>query len=170
MSSSLLSALTLVFALTSSCAQKPPTIRRATTSVGDIPFDRSIDDSSFKACDSNRIFQYYNTDSWFLQHKDSVRQYFMSEYRPPPDLPPQSGYLTVKFIINCAGQTGRFRLTEMDSTYRPYHFDPRISSRLFTLVRNLTGWQPALYKGRYYDSYQYITFRIRNGHILTISP
>jgi hypothetical protein len=41
---------------------------------------------------------------------------------------------------------------------------------LMDLVKQLRGWQPAVYKGKIYDSYQYITFRIRNGKIISITP
>jgi hypothetical protein len=157
------------FAL-SACAQKPPALSRPASAVGDIFFGKAIDDSSFLICDSSRVFQYYNTDSYFLNHKDSFRIYFLTHFIPAPDTPGQSGYITIKFIINCEGATGRFRMTEMDSTYQPRNFDKRISGQLLSLVKSLRDWNPARYKGKNYDSYQYITFRIRNGRITTISP
>ena len=147
--------------------QKPAAIVRADTSVGDILFNKSIDDSSFRLCDPVRVFQYYNTDAYFLDHKDSFSRYFLSNYKPVPGV---EGYITVKFIINCEGSTGRFRLSEMDRNYQPCHFDQRISGQLLSLVRALKNWEPALYKGKHNDSYQYITFHLQNGKIVSISP
>ena len=159
------------FTLTASFAQKPSSIDKPTRNVGDILFDKSLDDSDFHVCDSSGVFQYYNTDSYFLDNKDSFRRYFFSRFNPvPATTPEQSGYVTVKFIINCDGMTGRFRVLEMDSSSRPFTFDKRISGQLLSLVRAWKNWKPAKYKGRFYDSYQYITFRMRNGSIISISP
>jgi hypothetical protein len=142
----ILSILVFFFAL-ASCAQKPPAISRAASSVGDIPFDKTIDDSDFRLCDSSRVFQYYNTGSYYLDHKDSFRRYFFSQFSPVSGIKGQNGYITVKFIINCDGLTGRFRMSEMDSSYQPYHFDQRVSDQVLSLVRALKNWDPAWYKG-----------------------
>src|SRR6266567_1764707 len=48
--------------------------------VGDIPFDPLIDDPSFRICDSRRVFQYYNTGSWYLDHKKEIGRYFIRQY------------------------------------------------------------------------------------------
>ena len=150
-----------------SYAQQPTAISRADTSVGDIIFNKSIDDSSFRLCDPARVFQYYNTDAYFLDHKDSFSRYFLNSYTPVEG---QEGYITVKFIINCEGSTGRFRLSEMDGNYQPCHFDQRISGQLLSLVKALKNWAPARYNGKYFDSYQYITFHLQKGKIVSISP
>jgi hypothetical protein len=58
----------------------------------------------------------------------------------------------------------------MDSTYQPTHFDPRISGALLAAIKEYPDWQPAHYKEKRFDTYQYITFRLHNGRITTISP
>ncbi len=119
--------------------------------------------------DSSRVFQYYNTQAYFLDNKDSLRRYFLDGFKPG-DAKGPSGYVTVKFIINCSGMTGRFRLLEMDSAYQPGHFDARMTGQLLSLVKGWKNWKPPHYKGKFYDSYQYITFRISNGKVISISP
>jgi hypothetical protein len=138
--------------------------------VGHITFDESLDDPNFRLCDSLNIFEYYNTDSHFKDNKDKISHYFLQHFSPAPDAPKQSGYITVKFIINCNGVTGRFRVFQMDSSYRSFTFDKRVSDQLLNLTKGLKGWKPAFYEGKVYDSYQYITFRLRNGNIISISP
>jgi len=138
--------------------------------VGHITFDESLDDPNFHLCDTLNLFQYYNTDSHFKDNKDKISHYFLQLYKPVTDIPQQCGYLTVKFIINCNGVTGRFRVFEMDSSYRSFAFDKRISDQLLNLTKALKGWKPAFYEGKVYDSYQYITFRLRDGKIIRINP
>ena len=137
--------------------------------VGDIAFDPNLDDTAFHVC-GDYAFQYYNSASYYKNHKDSISAFILQQYHPPVNGANQSGYVTVRFIINCQGQTGRFRVFEMDSSYQPFVFDKVISSQLLNLVKSVKSWRAAAYKGSFYDSYQYICFRIRNSKIISISP
>ncbi|MCF6404875.1 hypothetical protein L3C95_18390 [Chitinophaga filiformis] len=138
--------------------------------VGDIPFDSLQDDPGFVVCNPKQVFQYYNTASYYKDHKKEIVKYLLDNFSTQNDFQDQNGFLTIRFIINCNGNTGRFRLLEMDSNYQPIHFKEALSQHLLKLVKQLSGWQPAVYKDKVYDSYQYITFHIRNGKIISISP
>ncbi len=162
----LLLSATLLFLIQPALAQK----QTFPENVGDIPFDSLQDDPAFIVCNPKQVFQYYNTISYYKDHKKEIVQYLLANFRTQDSFQDQNGYLTVKFIINCHGNTGRFRLLEMDSSYQPTHFREGVSQQLLSLVKQLSGWQPAVYKQKVYDSYQYITFRIRNGKIIRISP
>jgi hypothetical protein len=170
--------LLLPFASTQAQPITPP---QRHDNVGDIPFDPALDDTSFHLHDSAHVWQYYNGTYW-LDHKDSITRFIRDHYHPPvdatkattaanqPTASNQDGWLTIRFIINTEGRTGRFRLQEMDSTYQPTHFDPQISQTLLTAIKDWPDWRPAHYKDRRFDTYQYITFRLRQGRITTISP
>jgi hypothetical protein len=140
--------------------------------VGDIHFSAALDDPAFVVCDTQWVFQYYNTGSWYKEHKRSIEQYFREHYNSPTiaDSTTQTGYITIRFVINCQGHTGWFRLSEMDSGYHAFHFDPRISGQLLDETKTLEGWKPAVYRNKTYDSYQYITFKLKRGHIECLLP
>jgi hypothetical protein len=138
--------------------------------VGDIPFDASLDDPAFMVCKPELVFQYYNTGSYYKDHKKEIAQYFINRFIAPADTLHQTGYITIRFMINCKGETGRFRKYEIDGNYQPFHFNAGISDQLLVLTKQIKGWQPAVYKDKIYDSYQYITFRIKNGKIVSITP
>jgi hypothetical protein len=138
--------------------------------VGDIAFDAVLDDPAFTVCDSIWVLQYYNAPSYYKAHKQEIARFLTSGYKRPADTVQQTGYLTVRFMINCKGATGRFRLFEMDNDYQPFHFSEKVSLQLLQLVKQLTGWKPPVYKEKYYDTYQYITFRLNNGSIINITP
>lgn len=138
--------------------------------TGDIPFDATLDDAGFKVCNPQIVFQYYNTESWYKQHKRAIEHYFKNKYQPTIQTDEQTGFITIRFIINCSGQTGRFRMYELDRNYQPHQFHPNISSRLMQLTKELQGWQPAAYKNKIYDSYQYITFKLKKGVIECVLP
>ncbi|AEW00085.1 hypothetical protein A4D02_28870 [Niastella koreensis] len=138
--------------------------------TGDLAFNAALDDPGFTVCNSKIVFQYYNTGSYYKQHKREIEHYFKNSYKPVVDPAGGNGYLTIRFIINCSGQTGRFRVYELNTQYQPVKFDPRIASRLLKLTKELRGWQPAVYKDKNYDSYQYITFKLNKGGIACVLP
>jgi len=138
--------------------------------VGDLSFDPSRDDPAFSVCNIHQVLQYYNTRSYYNDHKKEILAYFLNGFKEGSDRKDQDGYLTIRFIINCKGETGWFRVLELDSSYHAFHFLEKISGQLLELTKQLKGWEPAAYKDKVYDSYQYITFRIRNGKIIRFSP
>jgi hypothetical protein len=79
-----LQALGLSFFVICQMAVGQPVSNRLSDSleVGDIVFDPSIDDPAFKICDVHRVLQYYNTGSYFLDHKKEIGRYFTSHYKP----------------------------------------------------------------------------------------
>ena len=59
---------------------------------------------------------------------------------------------------------------EVDAHYQPYKFSDSVCSQLMTLTNGLTNSQPAEYKNKIYDSYQYITFKLKKGAIECVLP
>lgn len=156
----------LLLPVMESFAQKQP----FPENVGDIPFDSLQDDPAFIVCNPKQVLQYYNTNAYYKDHKKEITKYLLDNFSTQDSFQDQNGFLTIRFIINCNGNTGRFRIFEIDNNYQPIHFKEALCRQLLRLVKQLSGWQPAVYKEKVYDSYQYITFRIRNGKIISISP
>lgn len=138
--------------------------------VGDIPYDPAIDDPAFKVSDSQWVLQYYNSGSYYLHHKKEIVRYFMTHYQSGTDTTDQTGYCTIRFIINRAGETGRFRLYQLDTAYQTFRFSEKISGQLLALTHQWKEWQPIKYKDKTYDTYQYLTFTLKNGRIVCITP
>ena len=163
---SIILSFILLFLTTETFAQK----QTFPENVGDIPFDSLQDDPGFGVCNPKQVLQYYNTNAYYKDHKKEITKHLLDNFKTHDSFQDQNGFLTIRFIINCNGNTGRFRIFEIDSNYQPIHFKDTLSQQLLRLVKQVKGWQPAVYKEKVYDSYQYITFRIRNGKIISISP
>ncbi len=140
--------------------------------VGDIEFDPSTDNPNFKIC--GRIFQYYNFEKGnFSLDKKLIRQHFFSKIRKGSIY--QNGYITIRFIVNCEGVTDRFRIYEIDRNWKKTKFDDKLKNQLLTLTKELKGWKPGEFpefrqwSGKF-DFYQYLTFKIRNGELMDITP
>lgn len=142
--------------------------------VGDIPFDATMDDANFTPCNEGEVKQYYvryssDVPPGYKGEKRAMTREILSAYHPPASST-DNGYVTVRFMVNCVGETGRFRMETMDLNYKSYNFSSDIPSQILTIVKNLEGWIPRRSEGQEVDYYQYLTFKIQNGHIINIMP
>ena len=140
--------------------------------VGDILFDPALDDPTFTICDSASVAQYY---SFFdgLQYegeKTVVVDHFLSQYNPDP-YRTESGFLSIRFLVNCQGVAGRYRVySQVDEHLNPKQFSTALSEELMRLTKALDGWLVASYEGEPWDYYQYLTFKLEEGKITEITP
>jgi len=100
--------------------------------------------------------------------KNGFRNYINSTYenRGYDD----SGYLNIRFIINCKGETGRFVIHENNLDLEPHAFNGDLKNQLFQLTSEIKGWQPIFLWEDDRDSYMYVSFRIEHGEITEIIP
>ncbi len=141
--------------------------------VGNIQPDSTLDDLSFTICFENYHTQYYSFDpghAGFTGEKPAIEAYFRQHFQFDPSLAKENGYITIRFIVNCKGQTGRFRIKEIGLDYKPKKFKGGIAAHLLELTKKMQGWKPGNYKDKDYDYYQYLTFTIEKGKILRITP
>lgn len=125
----------------------------------------------FKVCNVHNIIQYYYngiTDGMIGENKRNKTEllaYFKEYYQPPIDAT-QNGYIRIRFIVNCRGETGRFSIQEMDREYKEKQFPFEMTEQLFKLTTRLDGWLPKKW-GRIAsaDYYIHIGFKIKNGQI-----
>lgn len=159
--------LTIIF----SCSIEKKTEQKYLRWVGDIEGDKNEEKNGFNVCygDEN-IRQYFNMgeDLQFEGEKSNLVNYFVNHYKPV--VINQSGWIRVRFIVNCHGESGRFRMIESDEDYKERPFDNRISKQLFELTKSLRGWKVLKFKDEPVDYYQYIIFKINNGNIEKIMP
>ena len=146
--------------------------------VGNIKFDSNIDDPSFKVCFPDQTFTYYYFSDglsykgekyeilkqWQLVDKSSINSN-------------KSGYITVKFLVNCEGKTGLFRIQQMDDMYKEVFFEEDLVNTILNFVKKLDKWivpeysgKNTQYRGRKLEYYQYLTFKIENGIVKEILP
>jgi hypothetical protein len=137
--------------------------------VGDITPDAGLDDPGFRLCSERNVAQYYNFIGFqFEGEKPAIEDHF----RPirAKQYGSKSGYITVRFVVNCKGESGRFRVEQQNTEFQPAELPADLVKDLLRLTKSLRGWQPATYEQREYDYYQYLTFKIDEGHLLEILP
>lgn len=139
--------------------------------IGDIPADLNLDDADFELCgNEDAVLQYFNfgDSEKYEGERIAIKAYFEEHYQPIAN--DESGWIRVRFIVNCHWQTGRFRIIESDENYDERPFDKSISNQIIELTKNLKGWIGYEDEEKGLDYYQYLIFKIENGSIAEILP
>lgn len=162
--------ITLILFL-SSCVSSQIKQSEIKQGVGEIIFDKSIDDTKFKVCDEKQILEYYNFAKGFQYNNEkfTLIKIFKDELQLKNSFV-ESGYITIRFIVNCKGKTGRFRIQEMDLDYKPKKFKSNLSKSILKITEKLNGWEIGKFENTAFDYYQYLTFKIVNGKLIEIKP
>ena len=168
-----LAVLTLFFNAT---CQTPGEIKESyPRMIGDIAYNPSIDTTNFELCwDEKFAVQYYAFTSTFnqstyLKEKYAVHKIFEANYNADR-VPLESGLVSVRFLVNCRGESGRFRVKGMDENYQEKVFTSAITQQLVNITKNELEWKAFKTDKAERDYYQYLIFKIENGQIIDILP
>lgn len=139
--------------------------------IGDIEFNKEIDDENFKVCFEKHTFQYFNDSKGFEYEgeKRALEKEISKEYKSK-FIANETGLIRINFIVNCNGETDRFRLISMDEKYNEKVFDKSITEQLLRITKSLKGWKGKQIQGTKIDYYQYLIFKIENGQLKEILP
>lgn len=81
----------------------------------------------------------------------------------------ESGLLTYRFVVNCKGEIGRFRLKATNEDLQKIEVNSKNIQEIEKELRDLKNWNPARNKSGYtYDSYYILNFKIENDKIVDI--
>lgn len=142
--------------------------------VGDIEFDRKLDAADFKKCGAGKdkpfSFQYYHGAKGFDYKGEKIaiveklkKENIYSENK-------SNGFITVRFLVNCEGKTGLFRLQHMSPDLKDTVLDVELENKLLQFTQSLDGWIPKEINGSKVDYYQYLTYKIENGKVSEVLP
>lgn len=140
--------------------------------VEDISFDKNIDDPSFSACNGDQYIEQYFNNGEALQFeggKRAIIDIFKREYIPTKSKQ-FTGLVRIRFIVDCEGKTGRFRLLSMNYEYKRISAPKEITDQLMSITKRLNGWQTKFLEDHPIDYYQYLSFKIVKGEIIKILP
>jgi len=138
--------------------------------VGDIEFDSKIDHPDFKLCDSTKIYQYYNFGTSYKGEKSALKDTLLSMFTMNEKFKQVNGIITIRFVVNCKGQTDRFRVKQIDKDYKEAKFDKELVRHLLDITKRTNGWMPGISEGKPIDSYVHINFIFENGNLKYITP
>ena len=167
-------AIILLFSIFSSCKpeikvnEKQEYLRW----VGDIEQNEQIDELEFKVCNGDdKILQYFNLGKGptYSGEKSRVLNTFKTNYKPRRDKK-ENGLIRIRFIVNCEGKAGRFRVLQSDFDYQEKEFNKEIVSQLLNITKGIENWDVFKRNEMPIDYYMYLIFKITNGELTEILP
>jgi hypothetical protein len=166
--------LALPFAILCSCQSEKKAIDKGgyLRWVGDIEQNDEIDEKEFKACNGDdRILQYFNLGKGpaYSGEKSKVLSTFKSKFQPIPGKN-QSGQIRIRFVVNCKGDAGRFRVLQSGYDYQEKEFDKAIISQLLNITKGVENWEVFKINEVPVDYYMYLIFKITDGQLTEILP
>ena len=139
--------------------------------IGDIVFDKNIDNPKFKRCmDKDYGIQYYNDSKGYQYKGEKIAIIEELEKLNFTSSKKTNGYITIRFVVNCEGKTGLFRVQQMNEHYQEENFDKDFSIKLLNFTKSLNGWFPKESRGTKLDYYQYLTYKITDGKVSEVLP
>lgn len=139
--------------------------------IGDISYDSRLDNSNFKLCNTdNDVAQYYRFNGKpYINEKEDLVKTILHKY-DNSIVKKENGLVRIRFIINCKGEAGRFRLLAADFNYKEKVFDSNITSQLLHIIESIETWKVVYKEGVGVDYYFYLIFKIEGGEIKEILP
>ena len=105
----------------------------------------------------------------FYEIKEVLSTHF--SMRNFTDAPNNNGIVTIQFVVNCIGETGRFKVVVCDFEYQNSQINPEIVNQLLEAILKLKDWIPAKDEnGLVVNSHKFFSFKIQNGKIVDIYP
>ena len=140
--------------------------------IGDSEYIDELDDPDFELCyGDEEVYQYFNNSEGleYEGEKIAIIEQFKKEYNTE-QVKKESGLIRIRFIVNCKGETDRFRLIGRDSYYEDKVFDSSITTQILSITKSLKGWKSKILDGNSIDYYQYLIFKLKDGQIIEILP
>lgn len=131
-------------------------------------FQSLLKRKSFKRCNSYNMFNCSNLTNYH-EKPGLVKEYYLNKFKPIPGNT-QSGFLRVRFVLNCAAEIGKFEFEGMDTNHKPHTFDEKIQEQLISLTTSMEGWKPFEVDDRNdFDCFANLIFKFENGQLIDLS-
>ena len=128
-----------------------------------------VSDSAFYVC-SQSVGAYYGVNISYKGEKKAVKDFVFNALKNQ-QFGTESGYIMIRFVINCAGQLGNFEIEQTDLNFNTIKFDKQLIKRLFLLTKSLTDWKIGKNEeGEHIDGRKFFTYKIENGRLKAILP
>ncbi|USD25093.1 hypothetical protein [Flagellimonas marinaquae] len=134
--------------------------------IWDISYDEAVDSEEFSPCGEYSIYPYYHVGTYHRGGKKHIKKKLLSKINT--EGLPSNGLLTVRFVVNCKGETGYFRTKMTDAELKEINVPTSTLEHFYNLILELEEWMPGKIKGTAVDSYAQIVFKVEQGKITDI--
>ncbi|MEM7549722.1 MAG: hypothetical protein AAF363_08610 [Bacteroidota bacterium] len=149
--------------------EKPLKEQHIPVHIGLIEYDAKKDTLGFEVCHEDLLSPYFHhLNISYEGEKPAMVKEYKNRFKPSDSL--ENGFITIRFIVNCKGKAGRFRVIQIDEHYNLKTFSDETVMQLYHITRSLKGWDIFERNHESYDYIRYVTFKIHNGEIKDIMP
>ncbi len=131
---------------------------------GEIAFDESQDHSDFKLCNSQDMV-HSRTSLNYKGGRKRIEKLCMEMINGSENVYSYNGYVLVRFLVNCNGQSGRFRIETLDDGFNQQECPEGLASLVEYAVRSLDEWVVETPGNVGKDHSKYLNFKIINGQV-----
>ena len=122
------------------------------------------------ACATARYARYYQVQGKYPRSSDTLRKMARAFLQQQPHAYTGSGYVTFRFVIDCAGhREPRTQVLQTDTAYQRTTFAPALVADLYAFLQTLTDWQVAQAPApvKYLT---YLNFKLQDGQVVAVTP
>lgn len=140
-----------------------------------VPFASFAQNRAFKLCQGDRkwggiTLQSYHVGTSYPGGIRIIKMHFNERYISTNE-PKDTGYLTLRFMVNCDGDIGKIEVLGSSRDFRRIDFSNESVDQLKALLYDLGKWTPGKTSdGVPVDSQKYLTFILNNGSLIDIVP
>lgn len=134
--------------------------------VGDIPISNEVESEDFSPCHDHPIYQHYQINTDYVGGNRVIKEKLKHDF--PLTEFSESGLLTIRFVVNCQGETGLYRSKMIDTTLQDIDLSAKDLTQIYNNISALDKWQPGTVRDQLEDSYYQISFKLINGDLIDI--
>ncbi len=127
----------------------------------------------FILCGNQKTYPYYHPELRYQGGFWEIKNHFKTKYTEKNfvNIDNNSGVVTIQFVVNCEGKSGRFETQSCDLNYTEKQVNAAIVAHLLNLTKELKNWIIALDESNLkVNSHAFLSFRNENGKITEILP
>jgi len=135
--------------------------------VGDILFDAVLDDPAFLLCDSTKIITSRSALA-YQGNRSAIAQVVKNQFILQPEYSTFSGFIVVRFIVNCKDQPGRFRLETLGMDFQRNECPKALTKHILSIIQELYAWSHYMPRYAKYDCAKFLNLKIVDGKIMDV--
>lgn len=132
--------------------------------IGWIEFDPQLDTTAFQLCNEEKARRGHIRYPTYKEGKRDLKAYFMEKANNLVEKQGEDGHIVIRFLVNCKGETGRFRTEQLNLNYKVKAFSPHIAQQLLGHLEGISEW----WLPEKMDGYGFVTFKIKDGQLVDV--
>jgi len=123
---------------------------------------------NFEPCSDKRPIGYYSSaPNAFKVNKGVFRKFILQNFKNQAYN--DTGFLNLRFLINCKGEIGDMEVNELDNDFRLTTLNVNLVNHLIDLTIQKDNWAVRSSEDQR-DMYMYLIYKLENGKISEILP